>query len=579
MKQRRNAGSLLGLFVLAACTAEIGAPHEGAGGGSGGGTGSPGGTGGPGGGGGSGNSGELAPERTWPTPAFSRLTHEQYENTVVDVFGLSEDEAETLAASFGIEPGGSGYLFDNHTVALYVDDALWNAYRRAADDVGRLLFEQSERGQQLARAHGGGEDGEASAQTFIERFGARVHRRPLDDAQVGPYLDVYRIGRDVFPDMNDPHLAGLRLVVQAFAQSPHFLYRVESGTDPSAAEVPLDAYEVATRLSYFLWNTAPDATLLAAAESGELTQPEGIRTHAERMLADPRAEDVVVDFHRQLLDVSRYERIGPSPAFFPDVSDRLPELAEEETELFVRMIYTEDGGLTELFTSRETFVNAELARIYGVDDAVGPDAMTRVELDPGTRKGVFTQVGFLASHATAVNPDPIHRGIFLSERMACNTIGVPPGEIPPLPPPEGRTNREVVEDHTEQPGSECIACHGSLINPFGFAFESYDAAGGVRTEDNGYPVDTTGAPRIGTDDVPVSGAMELIDVMATSDVVHECYAKHWMELAFGVVAEKGRDGLVERLADESLDGASVRDLLLGIVTSETFRTRRGGADG
>jgi hypothetical protein len=582
MTTRRSAGAAA-LLMATACTAEIGSPPDGVLGPGPGGSGGPGHGGGPGGNGsggngtggnGSGGNGAVvpAPERTWPTPAFARLTHAQWENTVVDVFGLEASEARSLSATFRDDPAGSGYLFDNHTVALSVDEVLWTAYRRAAGDIGALLFEDDGRRAAFVGRYGGEDD----AATFVAQLGAAVHRRPLDESQLAAYLDVYTAGRDLYPELGDDHAAGLRLVTEAFLQSPYFVYRVELGDDPNATTNPLDAFEIASRLSYFLWNTAPDAALRSAAASGELSTEAGLTAQVDRLLSDARAGEVVAEFHRQLLDVQRYDRIGPSPAFFPEVTDRLPELAREETDRFIAMVWSEEGGLTTLLTSRETYVNADLAGIYGLEGDFDDDAFTRVELDASTRKGWLTQVGFLASHATAVDPDPIHRGIFSSERLACNTIGVPPGDIPPLPAAEGRTNREVVESHTEQPGTDCVVCHASLINPFGFAFESYDAAGGFRTEDRGWPVDTTGAPEIAGETVPVSDALELIDVMAASEAVHACYAKHWMELAFGVRAERGRDGLVERVADASLNGASVREVLRAIATSETFRTRRGG---
>lgn len=578
------------LVFAIGCNAELGSPNGtlGSGGGANGnGTGAVNGTngsngsnGGNGTNGGTNGTAQFAPERMWRTPAFSRLTHTQWQNTVVDVFGLTPVEAEGFVATFRLDPAGSGYIFENHTEALSVDETLWAAYRRAASDVAALLFEDTDRRDALiARYSAGATDDDAQADAYISNLGQRVHRRPLDASQRAAYRDVYTAGRDLFPDMNAAHHAGLRLVTEAFLQSPYFVYRVELGTDEAAAQNPLTDYEIATRLSYFLWNSSPDDALLAAAAAGELTTEAGLRAQAQRLLEHPRAEAVVSEYHRQLLDLSRYDAINPSPVVYPDVSERLPELAKAETDLFVRMIWNEDGGLTELLTSRETHVNAELAGIYGLEGSFDDEALTRVELDPGTRRGIFTQVGFLASHATQVDPDPIHRGIFLSKYMVCNTIGFPPGEIPPLPAGNGRTNREVVESHTEQPGTDCASCHVSLINPFGFAFESYDAVGSYRTMDGDYPVDTTAEPLIGDQTVPVSGALELIDVMAQSEAVHACYAQHWMELAFGVTAERGRDGLVERMTEASLGGASVRELLLGIVTSRPFTTRRGGAEG
>src|SRR5690606_5368514 len=127
----------------------------------------------------------------------------------------------------------------------------------------------------------------------------------------------------------------------------------------------------------------------------------------------------------------------------------------------------------------------------------------QVELNGDQRAGILTQVGFLASHATSVMPDPIHRGVFVAKRLSCLTISAPPDAVPPLPEPGDKTNREAVEEHTEAEGTSCRNCHGVVINPFGFPFESYDAIGAFRTEDNGKPVNTAAAPLIDGEPTPV----------------------------------------------------------------------------
>jgi hypothetical protein len=173
-----------------------------------------------------------------------------------------------------------------------------------------------------------------------------------------------------------------------------------------------------------------------------------------------------------------------------------------------------------------------------------------------------------------VDPDPIHRGVFLAKRIVCARIGVPPGDIPPLPPPEGRTNRETVEEHTEKDGTVCASCHAAIINPLGFPFEHYDAVGAYRAEDNGHPVDAASMPSIGGKEVAVNDALDLASALADSRVVHECYARHWLEFAYGRAQSPLDASIVARLGEASADGAlSIKELIVGLVKTEAFLTR------
>ncbi|NJK90000.1 MAG: DUF1588 domain-containing protein, partial [Myxococcales bacterium] len=328
-----------------------------------------------------------------------------------------------------------------------------------------------------------------------------------------------------------------------------------------------------------LWNTVPRRRLPGRRRSPEAcARPMQIEAQARRMLEDDRAKAVVLMFHEKLLGLQKYDRIAPSSTAFPEVSPRLAQHARKEAERFIEMMFDEGLGVRELFASPMTHVNRELAQLYRLEGDFPADELVRADLSSTGRRGLFMHIGFLATYATAWDPDPIHRGIFLSERMACNRIGVPPGAIPPLPPAEGRTNREVVANHTEQPGTDCISCHKSLINPFGFAFEGFDAAGRVRTEDRGQPVDTLAEPAIGAATLVVRDALDLVTTMSTHPAVHRCYAKHWLEFTFGQVAERAPDGLLDRLTQRSLEGASVQDLILEIVRSRPFRTRSTETD-
>jgi hypothetical protein len=507
-----------------------------------------------------------------PVPAtrFPRLTHLQWENTARDLLRL--DGPTGVRDALREDPRRGGFLFDNDVERLDVDEALWQGYERAAAALAERVVSSPALLAAILPPAVAGEGDRARAERFVREFGRRAHRRPLEAADLVAYMDVYDAAAALDPD-RPAFEAGIRLLIEAFLQSPYFLYRLELSGHAQGGTIPLDGYERASRLSYLLWNTMPDDALLDAAAAGTVNSEEGLLAEAERMLDDPRAEDTLLRFHALLLEVDKFASIAPSRAFFPDVPDHLAALALRENELFLRHVLgAYDGGWHDLLTLPETFVNADLARIYGLTGTYGDD-FEHASLDASQRRGLFTQVGFLATNASSALPDPIHRGVFLAERISCIHIAAPPNDLPPLPAAEGRTNREVVESHTEQPGTPCASCHTGIINPYGFPFESFDAVGAWQTHDNGYPVDTSASPLIGTDTVAVRGALDLVDRMAEHRAVHECYIQHWVEYAFGRSSADGDRALVGRLGELSLDRASVRRVLAELVASPAFTTR------
>lgn len=491
-----------------------------------------------------------------------RLTHRQYQNTVRDLLSL-DAEAPAFGSTFTPDANEGGFLFDNNGGGLDVDAIHWGEYQREAEAVAAYVTAEPAR---LDRIAGPGRD----AAAFIRTLGQRAHRRPLTPEEVAEYTELFNAGQALFPDL-DAFVAGARILVTALLQSPFFLYRVEDSEAATDGAIPLSDYEIASRLSFALWNTMPDAELFSAAAAGELHTPDQVAEQAARLLEDPRAEDVVYDFHRQFFDVYRFGNIAPSETAFEGVSPDLDLYAMRENELFVRDVFRSNGGYLQMLTSTDTFVNAELARIYGLEGSFG-DEFVRVTLDPTQRRGVFTQVGFLASHATSRDPDPIHRGVFVAKRVVCIRISAPPDMVPRLPDPMGRTNRQNVESHTETEHT-CASCHEALINPFGFPFESFDAIGAHRTLDREQPVDTTSAPMIGTQRVRVENALDLADTLAESPLAHECYARSWMEFVLGRPRVPTDLPLTKRVGSLSSEGASIRELILALVTSPAFLTR------
>ena len=231
----------------------------------------------------------------------------------------------------------------------------------------------------------------------------------------------------------------------------------------------------------------------------------------------------------------------------------------------------EAGSFADLMTSTEAFVNDDLARVYGLSGQFGPE-FVKVELPANERRGFFNPLGFLAANATSVNPDPIHRGVFVATRVLCLGIAAPPDGVPPLPPIENGTNREIVENHT-QSSPVCQACHATLINPLGFPFENYDAAGGYRTSDNGEPIDATSRPFIDGEQRDINNSIELAEVLSQSRQAHECFVSHLAEYAFGRERGRADDDLIQALTEASLGGAPILELLVRIAESAAFLTR------
>jgi hypothetical protein len=509
-----------------------------------------------------------APIAPAPSTRAARLTHAQWENSVRDLFGL--EGATSFSSLLRSDPVQKGFMFDNDGSTMAVDDALWGGYEQAAADVAEFVVSDATRLEAIAPAAGNPSE---RAARLIAELGLRAHRRPLTPEEAGEYSALFAMASALYTDLSGFE-AGARLLIEAMLQSPHFLYRIETSATATGGVIPLGSYEVASRLSYTLWNTMPDAALFEAAASDRLRDPAEVSAQALRMLDDPRAERVVAHFHDQLFEVERYAGIRPSAALHPDVSAAFGEHAANESRHFVReIVFGQRGNYADLLTSSETFVNDELAAVYGVQGDFGSE-FEKVQLDPAERQGLFTQIGFLALNATSANPDPIHRGVFLARRIDCTELAAPPANIPPLPAAQGRTNRETVQAHTEAPGSQCAMCHASIINPLGFPFENFDAIGRHRTTDNGHPIDTSSDAWTGSMRVAVRDGVELTQALARSRAVHDCYARHWLEFAYGRPRAAHDASLIAALGARSLnEGLSIPDLVVALVTTPAFLNR------
>jgi hypothetical protein len=506
--------------------------------------------------------GTHADELPAPSHRVARLTHEQWDNTIADLLYL--DASTDLADEFRPDAGVSGYLFDNSAQNLSVDAALWSGYEHAAAEVAEMAASDPAILAAIAS--------ETDPESFVRTFGRRAFRRALGEDEVARYVALFDSAAELY-GVTPSFEIGVRLVLETMLQSPHFLYRIEQSATVVGDVIALDSDEVASRLSYFLWRSMPDDELFAAADDDMLRDDAEVEAHARRMLAAPRARPVVAYFHDALLDAEKIANADPNPTVY-DVPADLGQLALEEQRRFLAdIVFERHGSWRDVLTSSQTFVNADLAAIYGLAGTFGSE-FVEVELDE-QRRGVLTHVGFLTANATSVQPDPIHRGVFIATRLACATLPPPPDDVPPLPPIDpDQTNRQVIEALTEQPGSNCAGCHAAIINPFGFPFESFDAIGGFRTEDNGQPVDASSSVMLGSEIVDVDDAVDLVVALAENTAVHRCYAGHWVQYAFGRLLADEDGTLLDRLATESAEGdISIEDLLVGVVTSQPFLSR------
>ena len=496
-----------------------------------------------------------------PGPRFRRLTHAQWENTVRDLFRM--DAAPGLASDFDPDPA-IGEL-EEDVRRLSVPAGLWRDYQRGAETIAQQVTADA---AVVARWL---PSGATDASTFIREFGLRAYRRPITDEDVTRLSALWTEGPTHFPAM-DPTHASIRLVLEGMLQSPHFLYRVESSSDVADGLIPLDDYEMASRLSYFLLGSMPDDELFAAAAGGELTTDAGIREQATRLFADERTVSAFRRFHTQIFELESWSDIDKSPELYPDWRPEIGDAMREEVALFLEDVVFSGGSIGDFLTSTTAFVDEELAALYGVEGVTGTE-MQRVELDPTERAGLLTRLGFLAKNGTLTEPDPIHRGVYINLSVLCRTITAPP-VIPDDLMPVGDTNRERINSITG-PGTCGATCHGGIINPLGFGLESYDAVGAVRADDNGFPIDDAAEYVFDTERIiAYDGPIEMSRALAEQPEPHECYATRLIEVAQGRHVEDGDSPLVFRAGHGSLGGTmTIEDVVLELVTSRSFRTR------
>ncbi|MCX4240641.1 DUF1592 domain-containing protein [Paraliomyxa miuraensis] len=408
----------------------------------------------------------------------------------------------------------------------------------------------------------------ACADEILRAMGKRAWRRPLTDEEVEGLVAIVQTALIDGQSFEQ----GIALGLQALLISPYFLFRVEIDPDPtSLVPHPLNDYELASRLSYFVWSTMPDDELMALADEGMLSNPVVIEGQVQRMLQNERADALVKNFAGQWLYLRNIEAVVKDYEAYPDFDSELQASMRTEAELFFQTFVTEGRSLTELLTAEETFVDARLAEHYGLPAPAG-EGFERVSLAGMPRRGLLTQPGIMSVLSHPVTTSPVKRGKWVLEQLMCiHPPPPPPGvEIPPLDPEIGGTMREQLAQHRNDPS--CAACH-SMMDPIGLGLEHYDAVGRYRDVDAGMEIDASG--NLPTGEAFTNG-LEMVALLADSDDFAYCTTRKTLTYALG------RDPGVSDIpyVDEIIAEMQARDmtlegLLVAIATNDVFRMRRG----
>jgi hypothetical protein len=452
-----------------------------------------------------------------------RLTKVEYNNTVRDLLGDTSQPAYALPAEL------SGNGFGNDADQQPVPQVLAEGYESVAADVAARATGTS---TGLAALDSCASNPTMSsettcARTIIEKLLPKAYRRPLVSGESDDYVSLFTAAR-----ANDTFAGAVAAMIEAVLQSPDFLYRVEFGT-PDSANPSLKrptGPEMATRLSYFLWGTMPDADLTAAAARGDLGTADGIRAQAAKMVNDERTRNTVHFFFEGLLPFTGVTDEARDPAQYPTFSSSIGALMLEETRTYLDYeVFDGPGTWTGILTEPYTFVNQTLAGYYGMSGVTG-DAFQKVPVDTTQRLGLLTQ-GALMTGTTITNfTNPVRRGAFIINQLMCRGLTVPVGlMVTPPDPYSAPTARERYSLHSKNP--QCAGCH-SQLDPLGFSLENYDAVGLYRTTENGEMIDASGSiPDMDNGDV--SGPIELVQKLAQNVEVQSCFASKWLDYGYG----------------------------------------------
>jgi hypothetical protein len=456
--------------------------------------------------------------------------------------------------------------------AGFIDAGFLQSFLIAAEDVGAYAIA---RGNGLATCFAlAAADAATCTRAQIGALAERIFRRPIAADEVSRYAQMF----DSLAGSVGKPKAG-QAVITALVTSPYFLYRIESAT---AARPQLSGYDLASRLSFSLWDSVPDDVLLAAARDGKLTTRDAVLAQAERMVASPKARRLTNGFFAALVPFEETGTTVRDAKLFPGTSTALFKDMVTETHTFLEKVVWDDGGtVADLLSAPYSYLNAPLATFYGAPAPTGPAAsqFTRVTLPPAQRAGLLTHASFLTALAHPDEAAPVLRAAFVTKRLLCNVLPPPPPDVgQPDPPSPKLSQRQRYAAHSSV--AVCHACH-QLFDSIGFGLENYDAVGRYVTSENGFPVTGDGqVPALDGQPVAFKGGVELARALAKSPQLRRCLERQLVEYMTDAVpgtdATRLLDAIDGRLGAE---GYKLARLPIAVVASPAFLATRSNAGG
>lgn len=490
-----------------------------------------------------------------------RLTTEQYVTTVQTLLGV---DTSAMPPIEHVSPAGGFSAIGASTVSVTAMGV--SQFEEAARYLAHAAYATDGPGRKRMPCTPSGAGDTTCFTSFVSSFGQKAFRRPLTTDERDRYVAATS---DIAKTTNDPWQA-IEAIVSAFLQSPSFLYLPEVGApDPKdATRYRYDAYEMASRLSYFFTNDMPDDALLAAAASGELLTPDGITKQVARLQTSTLAHTSVGAFFSSLLSLDDLETLSRPKELFPKYSPTLgPALRQETLRVIEDLVFSRDTDYRRLFDQKETFVNAELAALYGVSAPSGGDFQRVTLPDASHRAGLLGQAGVLAARDHSDETSPTRRGLFVLTRLLCEDLPLMPPAGLQIPQPPGGliTARQRLQEHATN--AVCASCH-SVTDPVGLSLEHFDAMGTYRENDHGMAIDDTGT----IDGMTYHGVVELGALLRDHPALAPCLIQSLYGVAVGHLAtEFDRKSFSSLVAAFDDDGARVLGLLASIAASDGFR--------
>ena len=497
-----------------------------------------------------------------PAPGLlRRLTRNQFRNALRDVFAYDVNISNLDTDSF------TGNLASIGAATVVTSDRGVEQYSTAVENAVNAVFADATKRGQFIGCTPTGQSNDTCVRGFIQKLGLRAWRRPLDSAELDRFVALAASASTTLGSATE----GARWATVALFTSPSFLYRPELGAASSSGGLRLSGYEIASRLSFLIWNSLPDQMLMDQATSGMLGTADGIRTAATRMLNAAAGRESVGGFAEEYMRLDRIATQAKDPALFPEYGTNLQAaMVRDIRDTWASLAFDDQASFYDLFTTGKVVVNADLARLYGID-ATGLTATTfQIRSLPagGPRSGVLGKAGLLSEFANQKSGSPTLRGKFIREALMCLTIPPPPPDVNTavvdLPTDVPMTRRQRLEVHMTN--DSCAACH-KYMDPLGFPLENFDAIGKYRTTDNGLPVDASGS----FDGVTVADANGLGVAASQSVTVAQCLVRKYYTYAVGH-EERSVDGSVLNALATAFkaSGFKLRDLVLAVVTNDAF---------